>query len=358
MFNLRRPRIIHQRINYYLNAAVFRQCFRVDKEVVVQLENFIGRYLVDTNRNRALSPREQILTAIHFMGNGCQYHVNARTHGISKSTVCRCLHRVCRLIAHHLLPLFVRWPTNSYHLQQQFFRLAGFPYVMGVIDGTLIHVDAPNIDEPAFVGRNNKHSINAVVVSGPQNQILFVSAKSPGSFHDARALRVSNLWYTWENGYRPDGDINSIILGDSAYPLRSWLMPPTVRVANANIARLAAAIELFKTTHRRTRFIVERTIGIWKEEFPCLNYMRIKEPSKISTVIYAAATLHNMQNSHCRGSYQYDTVLNRIANGEPNENPTDDQNVEDVMIANIQGGDNAVRRQMNLIEYFHGMLEN
>lgn len=193
----RRLRVIHPRINFHLHEAIFRQSFRVDKEVVIQLEQILGRYLVNTRRNNALTPRQQILTALHFLGNGCQYHVNGQTHGISKSTVLRCVHRLSRLISFHIMPLYIRWPTNSIFIEQEFFDLAGFPNVKGAVDGTIVHIDAPKIGEPLFVGRDNKHSINTLIVSGPKNQIFFVSAKSPGSFHDARALRVSNLWKSW-----------------------------------------------------------------------------------------------------------------------------------------------------------------
>lgn len=150
------PRIIHPRINYHLNAAVFRQSFRVDVEVFNELERLISPYLIDTNKNHALSPRNQILTAFHFSGNDAQYHVNGLAHGISKSTVCRYIHRIYWLVTDKLLPLFVRWPTVSQRIARHFFNIAGFPHVKGVIDGTLIHIDAPSIDEP--VGRDNKHS--------------------------------------------------------------------------------------------------------------------------------------------------------------------------------------------------------
>lgn len=311
----------------------------------------IGRYFVNTRRNNALTPRQQVLTALHFLGNGCQYHVNGQTHGISKSTVLRCVHRLSRLISFHIMPLYIRWPTNSIFIEQEFFDLAGFPNVKGAVDGTIVHIDAPKIGEPLFVGRDNKHSINTLIVSGPKNQIFFVSAKSPGSFHDARALRVSNVWKSWHiERWRPGksmcygktarmysvqsifytlvwiiiikfkklfltvgNDEDSIILGDSAYPLTSWLIPPTIRAASVNSRRLTLAVEHYQSAHRRTRFIVERTIGILKEEFPCLNHMRIKSTERIVAVIYSCATLHNMQNHFRRGSYAYDTVLNRIA---------------------------------------------
>lgn len=344
--NLHR-RIIHPRINYHLNATVFRQSFRVDMEVIVELEALIGMYLIDTNLNNALTPRQQILTALHFLGNGSQYHVNGYMHGISKATVFRCIHRICRLITFHVMPIYVRWPTSSHLIQQQFFNIAGFPHVKGIIDGTLVRIDAPQIDEPVYVGRDSTHSINVVIVSGPQNQIFFASAKSPGSFHDSRALRVSNLWDRWEiEGWRPDRDVQSIILGDSAYPLTSWLIPPTVRAVNANNRLLVGGVQLYQTTHRKTRFIVERTIGILKEEYPCLNHFRFKTPYRIATAIYACVTLHNMQNHYRRGSYAYDAVLSRIANQRaPIDEGHGNENVE-------QNNPDGILRQHELLGYF------
>lgn len=96
------------------------------------------------------------------------------------------------------MPFYIRWPTNCFFIEQEFFDLAGFPHVKGVVDGTIVHIDAPKIGEPLYVGRDNKHPTNVLIVSGPKNDFFFASAKSPGSFHDARALQVSNLWQSWE----------------------------------------------------------------------------------------------------------------------------------------------------------------
>lgn len=209
----------YNRYNYDLRAPVFRQTFRVDRFAVVQIENHIGRYIQFSRRNNALSPRQQILTALTFVGNGAQYHTNGNIHGISKSTVFRCSHRVCSLIVVHLMPIFIRWPSSSRSDERLFARRANFPNVKGIVDGTLIHMDAPYQDEPVYVGRDNKHSINVLLVSGPINQFYFASA-FPGSFHDARCLRMSALWNVWDmQGWRPDNDPRSIILADSAYLL-------------------------------------------------------------------------------------------------------------------------------------------
>lgn len=347
----RLQRVIHPRINYTLHAGIFRQSFRVDVEVAEQVEHLIGRYLTNSMLNNALTPRQQILTALHFLGNDAAYHVNGQAHGVSKSTVFRCIHRVCSLITLHIMPLFVRWPTMSRFIERDFRRIAGFPNVKGTIDGTLVHMDAPFNDEPAFVGRDNRHSINVLLVCGPSNEFFFVCAKFPGSIHDARAVRKSRLWHVWEiEQWRPDNDRNSIILGDSAYPLTNWLMPPVVVNQNSIVRRLAHAAPLFERAHKKTRFIVECSIGILKEEFPCLNYFRIRNPVRITNAINACVALHNMQNKHRRGSYEYDTVLNRIANQNPNHDVIENvENVENEGDANNTSG---VDRQRQILEYF------
>lgn len=355
--NERLPRIFHPRVNYHLHESVFRQSFRIDIDVFEQLERIIAPFLINTDKNNALSPREQILTALHFLGNDAQYHVNGLAHGISKSTVLRCIHRVCHIITNHLMPLIVRWPAASQLVEREFFNIAGFPHVKGVIDGTLVHIDSPSEDEPAYVGRDNKHSFNVLVVAGPRYQFFFASAKFPGSMHDARAVRKSQIWKRWQiDNWRPDNDEDTIILGDSAYPLTSWLITPTVLNANAHIYHLAQAVPIYERIHRRTRFIVENAIGILKEEYPCLNYLRVRSPIRISNIIYSCITLHNMQNIYRRGVYAYDDQLNRLA-----IRGIDNQQVDGVLDQQENINDHlndaefnrvVIARQRRLLEYF------
>lgn len=345
--NRRRTVFNRIRINYNLNGFQFREAFRIDIEVFEQLENYLGRHIIVSRRNNSLSPREQLLTTLHFLGNGAQYHINGHVHSVSKATVCRCVHRVCDLISKFLMPLYVRWPTSSILVEREFRQKAGFPNVKGAIDGTLVRIDAPANEEPIYVARDNKHAITVLLVSGPKYQIFFVSAKSAGSFHDSRALRISKLWESWEiNRWRSDGDPRSVLLGDSAYPLKSWLMPPIVRDVNANIRHLAQAVPAFLQAHRKTRFIVECSIGILKEQFPCLNHFRFKTPAKVCTAIYACVTLHNMQNHFRHGSYSYDTVLNRLAN----QNFNNQNNVD--VIHDTENDNAGILRQREILEVF------
>ena len=81
-------------------------------------------------------------------------------------------------------------------------------------------------------------------------------AQWPGSVHDARILRESTLFEIFEGNHRPfDGKL----LGDSGYMLRDWLFTPIVNPATpAEIS--------YNDHHSSARAIIERTIGVLKED--------------------------------------------------------------------------------------------
>lgn len=232
--------------------------------------------------------------------------------------------------------------------------------VAGIIDGTHIKIDAPSgIDEPAFVNRHNQHSVNLTVVCGPQLQFFYATAQSPGSVHDARALRASSLWRSWEiRGWRPFR--KAVILGDSAYPSMNWLVTPTILQRNIR-PDLAIGMEEYLRNHRATRFKVENSIGVLREQFPCLNQMRVRSPTNIANIILACVTLHNIQNVYRHGSYQYDQILERIANRLENENENennddDSDEDDDFFQQNAHQIDirvNGAQRQLEYINYFN-----
>lgn len=99
---------------------------------------------------------------------------------------------------------------------------------MGIVDGTHIHIQAPALAvERDFVNRKNRHSVNVQVVVDSRGLFTNVVANWPGSAHDSFIMRNSNIWDAFENH-----GLRGIILGDSAYALRPWLMTPFRRPAN------------------------------------------------------------------------------------------------------------------------------
>lgn len=146
---------------------------------------------------------------------------------IHKSIVSRDIHRVAGALCRHLSQTMM-FPSHHEQdaIQTSFFRKAGFPRISGIIDGT--HVKMPRMHEDQYVNRKNYHSINVQVVCDHLSRIRNVVASWPGSTHDSRILSESKIGRDFEAGIH-----SGLLLGDSGYPCRPWIMTPFMNPLNA-----------------------------------------------------------------------------------------------------------------------------
>ena len=83
-----------------------------------------------------------------------------------------------------------------------------------------------------------------------------------------------------------EGLHDGIILGDSGYPLRRWLMTPVLNPKNR-------AEERYNGAHRVTRSTIERCNGILKRRFHCLHCELRVSPATACRIIASCIILHN-----------------------------------------------------------------
>lgn len=93
---------------------------------------------------------------------------------------------------------------------------------MGALDGSHIRIKAPRQHPQSYVNRKSFHSIQLQAVCTSDMMFTHVHTGHPGSVHDTRILRNSDLW---TNGLNMCNMANRII-ADGAYPLRRWLLTP------------------------------------------------------------------------------------------------------------------------------------
>lgn len=196
----RKRKVYRERINFsFFLESTFIERFRISQSAAEKVLCAIGESIDHrSHMNCALLPKQQLLVALHFYGSGAQYHGIGDMHGIHKSTVCRVVNRVSRSVYRILFPLYVRWPNNCSHIPVGFLGIADFPRIAGIVDGTLIPIEAPSINESDYVDRHGQHSLNAMVVCGFNKEFFYASARWPGSVHDNRVLRNSSLFQKWE----------------------------------------------------------------------------------------------------------------------------------------------------------------
>ena len=132
---------------------------------------------------------------------------------------------------------FVKFPNTTAAVSEKIEGVkekSDLPNVIGTIDGSHIPIKAPMLNHEDHFNRRRYYSFLVQGIVDASGAYLSVSTGFLGSMHDARVLRLSNFYSLAEDKHvltTPCMDLNGtqirpLILGDSAYPLMSWLMHP------------------------------------------------------------------------------------------------------------------------------------
>jgi hypothetical protein len=76
-------------------------------------------------------------------------------HGVSKMPVSRCIKIVSKCIANNIKS-YIKFPMSAGERQQvmyDFYDIKAFPLVLRAVDGTLIPIEAPSVDDHLYVCR-------------------------------------------------------------------------------------------------------------------------------------------------------------------------------------------------------------
>jgi len=246
----------------------------------------IGAALQQDARRWQISPINQLLITLRFYATGSFQLVVGDTFDVSKSTVCRIVHRVTAAIA-SLGPHYVRLPSTAEErrsVMSGFYLFSGMPGVIGAVDCTHVPIQSPGGEE-AEIFRNRKgyFSINVQLISDNSGYVSDVVARWPGCVHDSTIFDNSHVCTLMETAAPGDG----YLLGDGGYPCRRYLLTPLLNpTTNAEKA--------YNTAHTAARNSIERANGILKRRFPALKYgMRLSVEHTLP-VIVAAVVVNNI----------------------------------------------------------------
>ena len=91
--------------------------------------------------------------------------------------------------------------TEKAVIKSQFYELAHFPGVVGLVDGTHIRIQKPSEHEADYVKRHIYHSINVQAICLPDGKFSDVLVRFPGSVHDSRMWKLSLVGTYVENNF-------------------------------------------------------------------------------------------------------------------------------------------------------------
>lgn len=301
----------------------FKDRFRLSKNsVTFLLQEIIDRIHQPLHRrNMPVSPINQLLVTLRFYATGNIQLGIGDYFNISQSTICRIIPRITRLIC-DLSQNYIKLPRTQEaqrNIAENFYKIAGFPGIIGALDCTHIRIESPG-GEQAELFRNRKgyFSINVQAVCDADLIIRDIVARWPGSVHDMTIFNDSILRARLENNeFR-----HYILLGDNGYACKRYLLTPLLNPISPSEIR-------YNNSQIKTRNTIERTFGVLKRRFPCLSIgMRIKV-EKTLEVIVATSVLHNI----CR------QVGDQL--------PADVQNIPDEVPENLNEGNGIANQNRN-----------
>jgi hypothetical protein len=218
----RRPRVFRDRLNpNSYNDDELRRKYRLTRDAITDLCDSLDASIAPkTNRNHAVSTNLQVLTALRYYATGSFQELLGDSHGLSKATLSRIILRVTNAIVrtHSGKISFPRTAAERTDCKQGFYNVAGFPNVLGCVDGTLIPIKTPHDDEHLYVSRKGGHALNVQVVCDSGLRFTNAVVRYPGSTHDSFIWNNCSLNEKFSTGQITDG----WLLGDSGYDFAAY----------------------------------------------------------------------------------------------------------------------------------------
>ena len=175
------------------------------------------------------------------------------------------------------------------------------PQCAGSIDGSHIPVTPPALNHTVYFNRKGWYSVILQAVIDHQYLFRDVYIGWPGSVHDARVFANSSLFKKAENGLILKGESMAVgrcnvpvfVIGDSAYPLISWLMKPF-----PDNDRMTDEQKVFNYRLSRARIVVENAFGRLKARWRRLQKKIDMHIDNVPNVVAAFCVLHNICEIH------------------------------------------------------------
>ncbi|XP_025154404.1 putative nuclease HARBI1 isoform X2 [Harpegnathos saltator] len=143
-----------------------------------------------------------------------------------------------------------------------------------MINGTHIPIKAPNDNSSSYITRKKEFAITLQAVCDARLIFRNCFVGFAGSVHDKRIFTRSYLWSEIHRNQEKYFPHNQYIIGDKAYPVLQWCIPPyidrgnlTIQISfNKNVSKMRQIIErafaLLKGADENNRDFIEEGANV------------------------------------------------------------------------------------------------
>ncbi|CAN7948047.1 unnamed protein product [Ixodes pacificus] len=202
------------------------------------------------------------------------------------STQMAVIDRVLKFLC-SIAPDVIYFAVDKDALAKDFKKLAGFPNVIGCIDGTYIPTRCPsNKTRSTYTNRHDQVSLTMQGICDAKGRFQDLFTGPPNKVHDARVLKLPGVQEDLPTICKLD---KYHLLGDAAYPITEHVLTPFKKYGGMTKAK-----STYNRRHAATRVIIENAFGLLKQRFRQLRYVEFTTVDKITQLIVGCCVLHNI----------------------------------------------------------------
>ena len=210
------------------------------------------------------------------------------------------IHDTCEAIWDCLHNDMIETPTNPHEwelIAKTYNDLWQFPHCIGAIDGKHICIQAPRCSGSQYHNYKGAFSIVLMAMCDAKYCFTMVDIGAYGRESDGGVFSQSIFGSRLENdtlgiptpSALPSSEVVApyVIVGDAAFPLKSYLMKPYPG------RNLSDAREIFNYRLSRARRVIENTFGILATRWRIFRRAIVAKPENVERFTKAACVLHN-----------------------------------------------------------------
>lgn len=267
----------------------FKRFYRMTREtfeIVCQQIGHFEEFEVTPGGRPPVPLRKQVMVFLWYVGSLEPLCRIADRFNITEFSVLRIRERLCGVLIKYLMPKYIVWPKDrdKQTVIDKFREKRGFPGVLGAVDSSYIQIRPPPQHPQTYVNRKGYHSLILQAVCREDMRFTDCFVGWPGSCHDSRVLKNSDLW---ENAARLCGDDH--LIGDGGFPLRKWLLTPF-----RDNGQLDNSQRHYNFCLSSTRQVVERAFSHLKGRFRKLQLVDVQTIPTAVHIIISCCVLHNI----------------------------------------------------------------
>lgn len=213
---------------------------------------------------------------------------------MGKSSLSHSFIRVIKALV-KIAPQIIKWPEQNelVDIKRKFASIADLPNVIGAIDGTYIPIKAPKENSEVYITRKCNYAMTLQSICDPSLKFRDSFIAFPGSVSDVRIFRKSHFYEDVLNNKRHFFPQDEFIIGDKAYPILEWCIPPYIDRGNLNEIKTN-----FNKVHAKTRQVIERSFGLLFGRLRRLRYLDMNRTDWIPSTVIASCVIHNICLDH------------------------------------------------------------